>query len=150
MRVSTRSLHVNNLFLMVEKKALSLLVREGPEVAKKEDDQEDPQRDQLQKQQHRQQHQQQRRRGRRRRRRIHQAFCHSEQPANFQHINPSFVRSNLDLRDPSCSSFEKRSNRGLVRYARMRSHAASWSFVLLAATVALVPATHTPPFEHAA
>ncbi|XP_043287037.1 gamma-aminobutyric acid receptor subunit beta isoform X7 [Venturia canescens] len=134
---------------MVEEKALSLLVREGPEAAKEEDQRDHHRRDQLQKQQ-RQQHQQQRRRGRRRRRRIHQALSHCEQPEQFQHINPHFVRPNLHLRDSSCSTLEKRSNRGLVRYARMRSHAASWSFVLLAATVALVPATHTPPFEHAA
>ncbi|XP_024937832.1 gamma-aminobutyric acid receptor subunit beta isoform X12 [Cephus cinctus] len=32
----------------------------------------------------------------------------------------------------------------------MRSHAASWSFALLAVTVALLPATHKPPFAHAA
>lgn len=87
-----------------------------------------------------QQRRSQRRRGRRRRRRGRLIVCASDPTENPTRDPPQRTRETTEIRHDN----------GIVRIARMRCHAASWSFAFLAATVALVPATHTPPFEHAA
>ena len=137
-------------WFFIEKK-LSLMVKE---VAKKENGasavvQKVAKKEEQEQQQHLRK---QRRRGRRRRRRGRIEVCESE--ATIDATRETTVKTTSKTRIGGLlkrdTKVSRNDNGVLLSFARMKGHAASWSFALLAATIALVPATHTPPFEHAA